>query len=120
MEAFFTKISKFGDKKKIFVVDKGYFPNFRSVMYYFPNDITITSFSRKSAIIATNHQIDTVPLEIPLKGDEQLVILIGPEPSSEKFDEFNLYEHRFYFAYLNQLPKDFGIWSYEFSKVAQK
>lgn len=116
MEAFLTKISKFGDKKKIFVVDKGYFPNFRFVMYYFPDDITITSFSKKNAIIATNHQIETVPLEIPLKGDEQLVILIGPEPASKKFDSFNVYEHRFYFAYIHQLPAGFRIWSYQFFK----
>lgn len=116
MEAFFAKISKFGDKKKIFVVDKGYFPNFRFVMYYFPDDITITSFSRKNAIIATHHQLETVPLEIPLKGDEQLVILIGSEPASKKFDSFNVYEHRFYFSYINQLPEGFRIWSYQFFK----
>lgn len=116
MEAFFTKISKFGDKKKIFVVDKGYFPNFRFVMYYFPDDITITSFSRKNAIIATHHQIESVPLKIPLKGDEQLVILIGPELASKKFDSFNVYKHRFYFSYINQLPEVFRIWSYQFFK----
>jgi transmembrane protein TMEM260 (protein O-mannosyltransferase) len=116
MEAFFNKISKFGDKKKIFVIEKGYFPNFRFVMYYFPDDITLTSFSRKNAVIATNHQIETVPLQIPLKGDEKLVILIGPDPASKNFERFNVYEHRFYFAYINQLPKDFGVWSYQFCK----
>jgi hypothetical protein len=116
MEAFFTKISKFGDKKKIFVAEKGYFPNFRFVMYYFPKDITVTSFSRKNAIVATNHQIETVPLEISLKGDEKLLILIGTDPASKNFEPFNVYEHRFYFAYIDQLPKDFGIWSYQFSK----
>jgi hypothetical protein len=116
MKAFIAKISEFGDKKKIFVVDKGYFPNFRFVMYYFPNDITVTLFSRKRATIATNHQIETVIQHIHLKGDEKLVILIGPEPVSRQFDSFNVYEHRFYFAYINQLPEGFRIWSFQFFK----
>jgi len=116
MKAFITRISEFGDKKKIFVVDKGYFPNFRFVMYYFPKDISVTLFSRKRATIATNHQIETVLQHIHLNGDEELVILIGPEPASQKFDSFNVYEHRFYFAYINQLPDGFRIWSFQFFK----
>jgi hypothetical protein len=116
MKTFLTKISQFGNKKKLFVVDKGYFPNFRIVMYYFPNDITVTLLSKKSATLATNHQIGTVRQHIHLNGDEKLVILIGPEPSSKKFYSFNVYEHQYYFAFLNQLPKGFRIWSYQFFK----
>lgn len=116
MEAFLNKISEFGDKKKIFLVDKGYFPNFRFVMYYFPNDITVTLFSRKRATIAANHQIETVRQHIHLKGDERLMILIGPEPLSKMFDSFDVYEHRYYFAHINKLPEGFRIWSFQFFK----
>lgn len=119
MESFFGKISEFGDKKKLFIVDKGYFPNFRIVMYYFPKDITVNLLSRKSATLATNHQIETVRQHIHLKGDERLVIVIGPEPSSKKFDSFNVYEHKYYFANLNQLPKGFRISSFQFFKASQ-
>ncbi len=118
MESFFARISEFGDKKKLFVVDKGYFPNFRIMMYYFPKDITVTLLSRKSATLAINHQIENVQQHIHLNGDVRLVILIGPEPSSNKFDTFNLYENKYYFAYLNQLPKGFRIWSFQFFKAS--
>jgi hypothetical protein len=116
MESFFAKISEFGDKKKLFVVNNGYFPNFRFVMYYFPKDITVTLLSRKRATVATNHQIENVRQPIYLNGDERLVILIGPEPVSRKFDSFNVYEYQYYFAFLNQLPKGFRIWSFQFFK----
>jgi hypothetical protein len=116
MEAFINKISEFGNKKKVFVVDKGYFPNFRFVMYYFSKDLTVTLLSKKRATLAINHQIETVKQHIHLTADERLVILIGPEPSSKQFDSFDIYEHRYYFAYLNQLPKGFRIWSFQFFK----
>jgi hypothetical protein len=116
LKTFFAKISEFGDKKKVFVVDKGYFPNFRIVMYYYPNDIAVTLFSKKRATVAANHQIETARQHIHLKGDEKLLILIGPEPLSKQFDSFDVYEHRYYFAKINQLPKGFRIWSYQFFK----
>ncbi len=119
MESFFAKMGEFGNKKKLFVVDRGYFPNFRIVMYYFPKDMTVTLLSRKSATLAINHQIEIVRQHIHLKGDEKLVILIGPEPSSAKFHAFNVYEHQYYFANLNQLPKGFRIWSFQFFKATQ-
>ncbi|MCI0615342.1 DUF2723 domain-containing protein [bacterium] len=78
LKTFFTKISEFGNKKKLFVVDKGYFPNFRIVMYYFPKDTTVTLLSRKRATVAINHQIENTRQPIHLNGDERLVVLIGP------------------------------------------
>jgi hypothetical protein len=116
MRAFLSKISEFGNRKKVFVVDKGYFPNFRFVMYYFPKDLTVTLLSRKRATMATNYQTETARQHIHLKGDEKLVILIGPEPTSAMFNSFDVYEHRYYFANINKLPQGFRIWSFQFFK----
>lgn len=88
-------------------------------MYYFPKDTTVTLLSRKRATVAINHQIENVRQPIHLNGDERLVVLIGPEPVSKKFDSFNVYEHKYYFAYLNRLPKGFRIWSFQFFKNSQ-
>jgi hypothetical protein len=112
-----------GDKKKLFVVDNGYFPNFRIVMYYFPDDIIVTLFSRKRATVATNHKLEDVRQPIYLKGDERLVVLIGPKPSEMNFRSFKVYEHKYYFEFLRHLPQGFRIYSFQFFKgemVAEK
>jgi hypothetical protein len=117
LRLFFTRISEIGSKKKLFVVDNGYFPNFRIVMYYFPNDITVTWLTRKKVTIATSHKIETVRQPIYLKDDEErVVVLIGGEPSGINFHSFNVNEHEYYYEFLDHLPVGFKIYEFQFVK----
>ncbi|HSE41309.1 MAG TPA: hypothetical protein VLH08_11145 [Acidobacteriota bacterium] len=53
---FFQTISELGNAKRLFIVQTGQFPNFRTVMYYYPNDTVVTVRSKKRATVANASQ----------------------------------------------------------------
>ena len=116
---------QFGDKKKLFVVDKGYFPDFYicDVLLSEKLYITVTLLSRKSAnsgYKSSNRKCTAIQV-FHLVGDVRLVYTkFGPEPSSNIFDTFNLYENKYYFGRIKSAAQRIRIRSFKKNKVSER
>ena len=83
-------------------------------MYYYPNDTAMVLLPKKRATIAENLQVHKIRQPYHLKGDERLVILIGPEPVLPLFHSFRLEDRTYYFGFVRLFPNGFRIYAFQF------
>jgi hypothetical protein len=107
-------MSAFEGKKKLFVIQHGYFPEWRTIMYYYPNDTAMVLLPKKRATVAENLQVHKIRQPYHLKGDERLIILIGPEPVIPLFHTLHLADHIYYFGFVRLFPTGFRIYAFQF------
>jgi hypothetical protein len=112
--SFFDSISAFEGKKKLFVIQHGYFPEWRTIMYYYPHDTAMVLLPKKRATIAENFQIHKIRQPYHLKGDERLIILIGPEPVFPMFHAFRSGDSTYYLGFVRLFPNGFRIYAFQF------
>ncbi|HSE43129.1 MAG TPA: DUF2723 domain-containing protein [Acidobacteriota bacterium] len=115
--SFFNSMSAFADKKKLFVIQHGYFPEWRTVMYYFADDTAMVLLPRKRATVAENFKVRKVRQPFHLNGDERLMILIGPQPVLPLFRSFKAGDHTYYYGYLRHFPYGFRVYEFQFFKA---
>jgi hypothetical protein len=115
--SFFESVRTFEDRKKLFVIQHGYFPEWRTVMYYYPKDTAMVLLPRKMATVAENFEVRKVRQPFHLKGDERMIILIGAQPLLPLFHELDSGDRKYYYGYLRLFPNGFRVYEFQFFKA---
>jgi hypothetical protein len=118
LKLFFGKIAELGDKKKAFIEQPGYWPDWRFIMYYFPEDTAVLLLPKKHASVAQKQVVENDRQPIVLNGDERLIITIGETPMMHShMRSFDIDGNKFYFGYLRNFPDRFRIYEFQFFKA---
>ncbi len=115
-KAFFESMSAFANKKKLFVIQHGYFPEWRTVMYYYPKDTAMVMLPRKRATVAENFEVRKVRQPFYLSGDERIIILIGAPPVAPLFRSIQAADRTYYYGVLRHFPNGFRVYEFQFFK----
>jgi len=119
LKSFFEKISELGNRKKLFIMQNGYWPDWRTIMYYYPNDTSVLLLPKKRASVAEKHTIRNIRQPIYLNGDERLIITIGSKPTEAQLNDFEVGEFRFFYGFLRHFPKGFRLYAFQFFKTQE-
>ena len=113
LEQFFTIVDGLGGGiEKVFVLEnRHFFPNWRTLLYYYPDHSTYVIGSRKKrAFVAKDRKFETIllPVRIP---NNAILIAIGRTTPEITMESFNINELRFYFTQTALLPQKFELYS---------
>ncbi len=104
-----------GGRHKTFVLEnRHYFPNWRMLLYYYPNDtIYLVWPNKKRAYAANDHKYKTIlpPLRV-LHGS--VLVAVGRTAPSFGWQSFQVDSFRYYFCEASVLPQQFQLYSMRF------
>jgi hypothetical protein len=101
-----------GGSPKVFVLEtRHFFPNWRTMLYYYPNSpIYLVWPNKRRAYLANNHEYTTIPA--PIRIPQKLALIaVGRAKPEIKMDSFQVGSFRYYFAAVSSLPKNFSLYS---------
>lgn len=114
---FFKAVDQLNPGPKLFVLHGEYYPDWRTIMYYRPNDETLLVAPRsKRANVASNRNYKVVLPPYELNPAIRTVIAVSKEDPEMKMNSFGVYEYRYFFALKRELPPRFRIYNFEFHK----
>ena len=114
---FFAKVDKLNPGQKLFVFHGEYYPDWRTVMYYRPQDIALLVAPKsKRANEAIERKYNVVLPPYPLSPAIRTIVSISKEDPEMKMNSFEVYEYRYFYALKRELPPRFRIYGFEFQK----
>lgn len=112
---FIQAVSKLGVDRKIFIVKGQYFPDWRLLMYYFPNDLTIlVTPGVKRVNVAHQHLAQKVKPPIQIEPEYGIIVAVSSDPPEIPMRTFNVHDRVYYVKKTSQLPKTFSLYSFRF------
>jgi hypothetical protein len=115
---FIDALDRFGNVPRTFMVKGQYYPDWRLLMYYFPNDqaILITPGLRR---VAVAHQHRSEMLKPPVRVSNSSVLLIlSNDPPEIPMPFFQVEERSYYYQEMGALPETFRIFDCTFKRSA--
>ena len=120
LSQFFRAFEKLNETKRIFVLEeRHYFPNWRTMCWYLPNDKIVLSRTKWRVFYAESHTykvIDT-PVKIPA---ESWIIAVGRTPPKIEMSSYTIEGFTYYYASALTLPRRFVLYSTPFSVLKEK
>jgi len=113
MQKFFEAVDAIsGEHKKIFVMaQRHFFPNWRTLMYYYPADSVYLIFPKgRRAYSASKHKYRMIPCPLPLAEDSVLFAIGRTEPKLS-MESFQVEQFHYYFSHTDRLPKSFQLYA---------
>jgi len=101
-----------GGRPKTFVLEtRHFFPNWRTLMYYYPEDqVYLVWPSKKRAYLAYRHEY--APVGAPIRVAENTVLVaVGRSQPEISMQPFQVQQYRYYFAEAHLLPTKFQLYS---------
>jgi hypothetical protein len=101
-----------GGRPKTFVLEnRHFFPNWRTLMYYYPEDrVYLVWPNKKRAYFASRHEYTTIapPVRVP---KDSVLIAVGRTQPSFALELFQIEQFRYYFSEAHLLPENFQLYS---------
>jgi Protein O-mannosyl-transferase TMEM260-like len=114
---FFAAVDKLNPGQKLFVIHGEYYPDWRTIMYYRPQDEALLISPRsKRANGAHDRQYVTVLPPYTLSPAIRAVIALSKDAPEMKMNSFPVYEYRYFYALKRELPQRFWIYGFEFRR----
>jgi hypothetical protein len=103
--------------QKLFVFWGEYYPDWRTVMYYRPQDIALLVAPKsKRANAAFQHQFEVVIAPYALSPAIRTIVTLSKQEPELKMEPFELYEFKYFYSLKRDLPPRFRIFRFEFQK----
>lgn len=116
LREFMNQAARVNHPRTMFVIDSTSFPDWRTVEYYYPDDLAVFVTGRRKAYFARNHEFTIVTSPIDLPPDVRSIILISTSHPPFPMDSFQFFEFRSYYALRKEIPDEFELAGYPFRK----
>jgi hypothetical protein len=117
LQDFLKTVDQLSPGPKLFVFLGEYTPDWRTLMYYRPDDETLlVAPRRKRASAAHNRVYQVVTSPYTLNPAIRTVVALSKEEPGMKMNSFELYEYRYFYSLKRDLPGRFQIYGFEFER----
>jgi hypothetical protein len=114
---FFNRVDQLNPGQKLFVFWGEYYPDWRTVMYYRPQDIALLVAPKsKRANAAYQHKYEVVVAPYNLSPAIRTVVTLSKQEPELKMEPFDLYEYKYFYLLKRDLPPHFRIFRFEFQR----
>jgi hypothetical protein len=118
---FAEAVKNLSQGKALFIVSEVAFPDFRLLMYYFPDDLTVFPSSspglKKSwALIAEKRQAIRRQSTLTIDKSIRTLFFVSTKPAPVWMSSFRILGTEYWFAQRQHVPKEFKIESFTFVK----
>ncbi len=114
---FLTAVDKLNPGQKLFLFHGEYYPDWRTLMYYRPQDETLLISPRsKRANAAHNRKYEVVLPPYTLDPAIRTVIVLTRNEPELKMNSFHVYENKYYYLFRRNLPPRFRIFNFAFER----
>jgi transmembrane protein TMEM260 (protein O-mannosyltransferase) len=110
---FFRQISLLPrEHRKLFVARYNPYPNWRTVMYYFPEDEILNIAPEKQSHFCYRHKVRFV--RAPLRIRDRLIVALGRKEPEIPMNDLSIGGERYHYIESNELPKRFQLYGFRF------
>lgn len=117
MQSFMASVENNRRGRILFVLDNTTFPDWRSVMYYYPKDLSLLILSPSKAHLAENHQFSLIHTSLDLSPEISTLVFITNRTAPFAMKSFTVFEYTAYYAFRKEIPDDFTLSGFAFHKM---